>query len=158
LILLNNGDGTFRTGSSSTTGLFPANFNPDRVRMVAGDFNGDGKPDLSLAVPGSRPGDDASAICVILGNSDGTLQPEASRLAMGTHPVSLAVADLNGDGKPDLVAAHQLSVDPKNNNAINGHLSALLGIGDGTFKPRQWRGGRRGFQRRWEAGFGCDQR
>ena len=39
--------------------------------------------------------------------------------------VAIAAADLNGDGIPDLVVADQLT----------GHVSVLLGVGDGTFQP-----------------------
>src|SRR5437016_2479890 len=41
----------------------------------------------------------------------------------GSYPLSVAVADLNGDGKPDLVAANNLA----------NTVSVLLGNGDGTF-------------------------
>jgi hypothetical protein len=47
-----------------------------------------------------------------------------SDLATGAAPRSLAVADLNGDGKLDLVAA---------NSGSNG-VSVLLGNGDGSFQ------------------------
>src|SRR5206468_8369183 len=48
----------------------------------------------------------------------------------GFAPVSLAVADLNGDGKPDLVAGN-LS-DGKGQERF---LGVLLGNGDGSFRP-----------------------
>src|SRR5678816_4045157 len=38
--------------------------------------------------------------------------------------LQVAAADVNNDGKPDLIATHQLS------------LSILLGIGDGTFQAK----------------------
>lgn len=44
---------------------------------------------------------------------------------VGTTPVSAAVADINGDGVPDLVVANQGSND----------VSVLLGKGDGTLRP-----------------------
>jgi hypothetical protein len=42
---------------------------------------------------------------------------------VGEHPHSLAVADLNGDGRPDVAA-------------LANDVSVLLNRGDGTFKPR----------------------
>jgi hypothetical protein len=44
---------------------------------------------------------------------------------IGTLPVSVAVADLNGDGIPDMVTA----------NSLHNNVSVLLGNGDGSFKP-----------------------
>ncbi len=43
----------------------------------------------------------------------------------GLGPCSIAVADVNGDGKPDLVVANLESDD----------VGVLLGNGDGTFQP-----------------------
>jgi hypothetical protein len=63
---------------------------------------------------------------VLLGNGNGTFQPPQLPAA-GTYPFSVAVADLNGDGKPDLVVANFGSSD----------VSVLLGNGDGTFQPQQ---------------------
>src|SRR6185503_16324385 len=45
----------------------------------------------------------------------------------GGNPFSVAVSDLNGDGKPDLAVA----------NYGSNNLSALLGNGDGTFQAAQ---------------------
>src|SRR5207244_1522516 len=44
----------------------------------------------------------------------------------GGAPASVAVADLDGDGHPDVVTA----------NSASGTVSVLLGIGDGTFRAR----------------------
>jgi hypothetical protein len=49
----------------------------------------------------------------------------AVNYAAGKDPRSVAVGDLNGDGKLDLVVANQ---DSRN-------VSVLLGNGDGTFAP-----------------------
>ena len=43
----------------------------------------------------------------------------------GSHPWSVAIGDLNGDGKPDLLVA-----------CYGNGLSVLLGHGDGTFESR----------------------
>ena len=48
-------------------------------------------------------------------------------LDVGTLPRAVAVADLTGDGTPDLVVA----------NYISDTMSVLLGIGDGSFQQQQ---------------------
>jgi hypothetical protein len=64
-----------------------------------------------------------SEISILLGNGDGTFQGHQEYLT-GNHPVAIATADLNGDGKLDLVI-----VDLNDNK-----VAVLLGNGDGTFK------------------------
>jgi hypothetical protein len=114
-ILLGNGDGTFRLAQNST---FPTGSNPWAI--VAADFNGDGKLDLAIA------NQDDSTVTILLGNGDGTFTPATgSPVAVGSGPYALAVADLNSDGKLDLLVANQ------NDTSV----TILLGNGDGTFTP-----------------------
>ena len=42
---------------------------------------------------------------VLLGNGDGTFQSAVSYNSGGYYAISIAVADVNGDGKPDLLVA-----------------------------------------------------
>jgi hypothetical protein len=63
---------------------------------------------------------------VLLGNGDGTFQPQHT-FAVGSYPNSVAVADINGDGIPDIVTA----------NLGNNTVSVLLGNGDGSFQTQQ---------------------
>jgi len=117
-VLFGNGDGTFQPAVTLGTGV-PA-------RSVAvGDFNGDSKLDLAVANVGclNCP---PSTVSVLLGNGDGTFQ--AARIfPAGGDPQSVAISDLNGDGKLDLVIA----------DAVSG-ATVLLGNGDGTFQPAQF--------------------
>jgi len=69
------------------------------------DVNGDGKPDLILTYLTGQA-TDPSGIAIYLNN--GTSNPFGKvtplRLLVGQSVGAIAVADLNGDGKPDLVA------------------------------------------------------
>lgn len=113
-ILLGNGDGTFQTHVEYTTGP-----SPDSV--TAGDLNGDGILDLVTA-SGTYGANDT--VSVLLGNGDGTFQPNVD-YTTGTAPTFVALGDFNGDRKIDLAVA----------NAGSNSVSILLGKGDGTFRP-----------------------
>ena len=113
VVRLGNGDGTLRPEVAFPVGGTPAYI------LIAYDVNLDGKLDLVCANRGS---DDVS---VLLGRGDGTfLDPIVSSTGAGTGPYSVAVADFNLDGVPDLVTA----------NFMSGTASVLLGIGDGSFE------------------------
>ena len=93
--------------------------------LVAADLNGDGSPDLVAASEGLD--DHGNVIDVYLNRGDGTFR---HRTAIGGDgPSRLAVADLNGDGRPDLVLANNSYGDQGTT------VGVLLGAGDGTFGP-----------------------
>jgi hypothetical protein len=114
-ILLGNGNGSFSLAQNSTFAT-----GSDPWAIVAADFNGDGKLDLAVAnIQGA-------SLTILLGNGDGTFTPAAgSPIAVGSGPYTVAVGDLNSDGKMDLVVANQ----------NDSTLTILLGNGDGTFTP-----------------------
>jgi FG-GAP-like repeat/Abnormal spindle-like microcephaly-assoc'd, ASPM-SPD-2-Hydin len=95
---LGDGHGNFSQGTQTAADAQPP------VHPAIGDFNGDGI--LDIALPNE----------VLLGNGDGTFQPPI--YLSNSSGNSVSVADVNGDGKLDIVT--------------NG-MTVLLGNGDGTF-------------------------
>lgn len=132
-VLLGNGDGTFQSPVT-----YPADGNQSNSLVVA-DLNHDGKLDIAVANSCTSGGCDTpitSAITVLLGNGDGTFQPPVTYNPGGLYSHSLAAADLNGDGNPDLVVAEGCgSVAPYGCATTEGAVGVLLGNGDGTFRP-----------------------
>ena len=114
-VLLGHGDGTFALENHYASGIQPR-------RVAIGDLNGDGKPDLAVANSHFYSGFLRGTISVMVGNGDGTFGEQLEYL-VGGDPASLAIADLNRDGKPDLAIA----------NRGSSTVSVLIGNGDGSF-------------------------
>ncbi len=104
-------------------------YNP--YTLAVADVNGDGKPDLIIVNEGTNSGD--GSVGVLLGNGDGTFQSPVSYDSGGGYGYAVFVADVNGDGKPDIITgngcAKGTSCSPE------GSVGVLLGNGDGTFQP-----------------------
>ncbi len=91
-MLLGNGDGTF--GSATNYPVLAT-----ATSVAIGDLNGDGKADLA-ALTGPTLFVAHYHVSVLAGNGDGTFQPAANFGTSGQG--ALTIADLNGDGSPDI--------------------------------------------------------
>lgn len=129
-VLLGNGDGTFQAPVSYNSGGFYAAF------VVIADVNGDGHPDLAVVNNClSSTGCGAAGVSVFLNDGHGAFHTPLVLNSGGFEGESnvyqwAGVADINGDGKPDLLVANECIA-----NCVDGGVTVFLGNGDGTFKP-----------------------
>ena len=98
----------------------PAIVGSQPQNTLLGDFNNDGKLDLA-ATNGN-----ANTVSVLLGNGDGTFQPQTAYDALNA-PIAIVSGDFNRDGNLDLAVG---------DNGV-ATISVYLGNGDGTFLPQQ---------------------
>jgi FG-GAP-like repeat/PASTA domain len=117
-VLLNRGDGSFRAARTFATG---GGWRDLPIAVAIGDLTGDRKPDLAIAnfVPRSRG-------VILLTNKGGGRFRAERRFVTAAEPGAVAVGELNGDKKPDLVAvSHE-----------DDAVSVLLNKGGGRFAAK----------------------
>jgi hypothetical protein len=112
-VLINNGNGTFATPVK-----YAVDFNPES--SAAADYNGDGKLDLAV---GNFLGGPTSlgTMSILIGNGDGTFQDAVTTPVL--NPFHILAADLNADGKQDIVTT-----------GFPDKVSVQIGNGNGTFQ------------------------
>jgi hypothetical protein len=108
---------TFATGSSPNS-------------VVAGDLNGDGRPDVIVASPVENT---VSLLLNTTSPGDTTVHfADQQTFATGIDPTSVALGDFNNDGKPDLAIANFGS------NTVSVFLNTTpAGAGSLSFAPMQ---------------------
>ncbi|WP_433936406.1 FG-GAP repeat domain-containing protein [Sorangium cellulosum] len=108
-VLINHGNGTFAAGEIAADVATKS--------MAVVDLNSDSYPDIAFANGGSA----GNSVSVMLNRHDGTFDtPTHHELNRFAIVESVATADLNGDGHPDIAVAA-------------GSVSVLFNQGDGTF-------------------------
>lgn len=117
-LLLNSGTGSFIRSN------FVWNSSYYSYGAAVSDFNGDGKPDLSLATQ-SGP----YFIVTAFGKGDGSLSNETYYNYIGVSAsTDIAAGDINGDGKSDLVVSLKYY-----QSGVSNSVCILTNRGDGIF-------------------------
>ena len=117
------GGATFNSVGFAQTG-------PNTLQVALADVNGDKNLDLiavnhgvgQTGIAGAQPS--AGNVSVSFGNGDGTFQAPVS-YPVGLNPTSIAVADVNGDNKPDLIVGAV--------TATSAVIGVLINAGNGAF-------------------------
>lgn len=128
--LKNNGNGTFQSATfqSNFTSLWP-------YRMIAGDFNRDGKLDVVVVSYASAGNTNIASVVLFSGNGDGTfalgtqVQFPSSSFLTGPYINNVVGGDFNQDGNLDLLVSGNSLLSATDMNA----LYLLPGQGNGTF-------------------------
>ncbi|GAB3862373.1 hypothetical protein GCM10028822_43000 [Hymenobacter terrigena] len=128
-VLLNAGTGTFpATATTYASGATSGNASA----MALGDVNADGKADIVVLNAND------SNVGVLLGTGTGTFQA-ATTYAVGsfTYPTGLALADVNGDGRADVMVANNAtgSVGVLLSRSIGG-MGAATQVSTGNSSPQ----------------------
>jgi hypothetical protein len=117
-VLLGNGDGTFTRGDNlSSGGIGPQCFSIARLNR---------DPYLDLAIVNSSSSSGTGDVAILDGDGSGHFALAAT-YPVGVAPWASSVADLNGDGRPDIAVAQ---------TGVPASVSILYGNGDGTFRPQ----------------------
>lgn len=115
-ILFGDGQGRFSPGPTTRQGS-----SGGRSSFAFGDVDGDGHVDVVMAIHG---GDTESArLAILRGDGTGAFKETGQPPDAAEGPLSVTLADMNGDRSPDIVITH----------GETPHVSVLMNDGRGTF-------------------------
>jgi Big-like domain-containing protein/VCBS repeat protein len=123
-VLIGNGAGGFSGGGGTGSGGFNGG------SIAVGDLNGDGYPDVVAANVCATNNCRNSTLGVLLSNGDGGLSGPTIYGSGGFAAESVAIADINGDGIPDVLVVNICNEEFDCNFT---DVALFLGNGDGTF-------------------------
>ena len=113
------------TNSPYAVGSYP-------TRIVSADFDNDGIADLAVLNSTDSLNNKANATITILRGTGSGQFKNIGTFSAGNYAQSMTVADVNGDGIPDLIVGVLPATPTRADTAVTG-LNILLGRGDGTF-------------------------
>jgi hypothetical protein len=96
-------------GSASSIFLEATSYDPrgeGTDSIAIGDVNGDGKLDLVVTNGCADSNCTNGSVSVLLGNGDGTFRPAVTYSSGGQEALSVAIGDVNGDGRLDIIVAN----------------------------------------------------
>jgi RHS repeat-associated protein len=139
-VLLGNGDGTFQAPVQHLLHDVCLGCAYWASGLAVGDFNGDGLPDVAYSNDNTSHGWDSGNVYALLNTGGGTLSDPTYTVEIpGPHSAvaggELAVADLNGDGIPDIVALEDATYVDLNGSGGQRGISISFGQGGGGFAP-----------------------
>lgn len=111
-----------------------------RGQVVTTDLNGDGRPDVAVVATHIDGGIHTDSVEVYLQNAAGGFEPPV-RYPVASGPWGLCVGDLDGDGRPDLIALSPSTTPPQDGvPGDSGGLSVLRQdpAAPGRFRPAAW--------------------
>ncbi|MDR3458043.1 MAG: VCBS repeat-containing protein [Verrucomicrobiae bacterium] len=115
-VLTNNDHGSFGSNTTVTVGFGP-------LCLVAVDIKGSGRLDVVTSNGGTNG--TGNTLTILTNNGSGLLVSNAT-VIVGTNPVFVVAADVNGDGRPDLISA----------NNVSNSLSILTNRGNARFSSQ----------------------